>query len=226
MSDIKPYTIAVPDEALARVKSKLDSFDLPKNVDFENDWNYGAPAADIKRLANYWRDCFDWRAQEKRMNQMPQFTTEIEVDGFGALNIHFVHQKSSGSNSIPLLFCHGWPGSFLEVEKILPLLTEVQNGVSFHVVAPSLPNYTFSDGVSKKGFAPKQYAETLHKLMLKLGYNKYVTQGGDWGYVITRQLGVDYPESCVASHINMAFRGPPEFKQTPWTWLQHLFTPW
>ncbi|KAJ6781120.1 hypothetical protein PWT90_00701 [Aphanocladium album] len=225
-SDIKPYTIAVPDEALAKVKSKLGAANLPQHVDFEDDWSYGAPAADIKRLAEYWRDGFDWRAQETRINQLPQYTTGIEVDGFDTLNIHFVHKKSPHLSSIPLLFCHGWPGSFLEVEKILPLLTEEQNGVSFHVVAPSLPNYAFSDGVKKKGFAPKQYAETLHKLMRKLGYSKYVTQGGDWGYAITRQIGIHYPESCVASHINFAVRGPPEFTQTPLTWLQHLVTPW
>lgn len=106
-SDIKPYTVAVPDEALAKLKSKLNAVDLPQHVDFENDWNYGAPAADVRRLATYWRDGFDWRAQEKKINQLPQFTTPIDVDGFGTLNIHFVHQKSAHAGSIPLLFCHG-----------------------------------------------------------------------------------------------------------------------
>ncbi|KAK8147015.1 hypothetical protein G3M48_002267 [Beauveria asiatica] len=225
-SDIHPYTVAVPDDALAKLKAKLGAFTFPQRVDFENDWNYGAPASDVRRLAAYWRDGFDWRAQERRINQLPQYTTPIDVDGFGPLNIHFVHQRSVHPGSIPLLFCHGWPGSFLEAEKILPLLTETANGVSFHVVAPSLPNYAFSDGPVKKGFGPRQYAETLHKLMQKLGYKKYVTQGGDWGYMITRRLGADYPESCVASHVNMAFRGPPAFKETPLTWLKHALTPW
>lgn len=107
MAEIKPYTVAVPDSALARVKAKLDDLDLPQRVDFENDSNYGAAAADIQRLAAYWRDSFDWRAQEKRINQLPQYTTGIDVDGFGTLNIHFVHQKSAVAGSIPLLFCHG-----------------------------------------------------------------------------------------------------------------------
>ncbi|OAA73812.1 Epoxide hydrolase [Cordyceps fumosorosea ARSEF 2679] len=225
-SDIKPYTVAVPEEALGRLKAKLDAHDLPQRVEFEDDTSYGASAVDIRRLAAYWHDGFDWRAQERRINRLPQYTTPIHVDGFGTLNIHFVHQKSAHPESIPLLFCHGWPGSFLEVEKLLPLLVEKRDGVSFHVVAPSLPNFAFSDGATKKGFGPHQYAETLQKLMQKLGYNKYVTQGGDWGYMITRRLGADYPESCVASHINLAFRGPPQFKETPWTWLQHALTPW
>ncbi|EGX89969.1 Epoxide hydrolase [Cordyceps militaris CM01] len=225
-TDIQPYTVAVPDDALAKLKSKLDALDLPQHVEFEDDDRYGVPAADVRRLAAYWRDGFDWRAQERRINQLPQYLTPIEVDGFGTLNIHFVHQKSAHSGSIPLLFCHGWPGSFLEAEKLLPLLKESVNGVSFHVVAPSLPNFAFSDGTTKKGFGPHQYAEALHKLMQKLGYSKYVTQGGDWGYMITRRLGAEYPESCVASHINLAVRGPPQFKETPLTWLQHALTPW
>ncbi|KPA35311.1 epoxide hydrolase [Fusarium langsethiae] len=114
-------------------------------------------------------------AQEGTLNQYPQFTTSVSVDGFGDLEIHFLHQESSKPDSIPLLFVHGWPGSFVEVLKILPLLTEPKDGPSFHIVVPSLPNHVFSDGVSKPGFGIPRYAETLHKLMIKLGYNKYGT---------------------------------------------------
>lgn len=106
-NDIKPYAVAVPDEALARLKSKLEASDLPQRVEFENDWNYGCPADDIKRLAAYWRDGFDWRAQEARINKMPQYTTSVDIDGFGTLDLHFVHQKSTQRGGIPLLFCHG-----------------------------------------------------------------------------------------------------------------------
>lgn len=106
-NDIKPYTVAVRDEALAKLKSKLQAAELPKPVNFQNDWEYGAPAADVARLLNYWRDGFNWRAQEAHMNEMPQYTTPIDVDGFGTLQIHFVHQRSSKPGSIPLLFCHG-----------------------------------------------------------------------------------------------------------------------
>lgn len=107
MSPIKPFKISVPDSAIKRLKDKLELTDWPDEVDFSNDWNYGAPLGDIKRLANRWKDGFDWRAHEKQLNEIPQFTTTISVDGFDDLQIHFVHQKSSNPKSIPLLFCHG-----------------------------------------------------------------------------------------------------------------------
>lgn len=110
---------------------------------------------------------------------------------------------------------HAGPGSIIEVLKILPLLSKPNgNGPSFHVVAPSIPNYGFSQGVSKRGFAVAQYAETCHKLMLGLGYEKYVTQAGDWGHWITRAIGILYPESCKASHFNMVMANSPDGKST------------
>jgi hypothetical protein len=174
MTSIKPYKISIPDSSLSQLKSKLSATAFPASVDFSDSWDYGTPLSDIKRLATYWRDSFDWRAQEKYLNdKLPQYTTTVEVEGFGALNIHFVYQKGNGKKNIPLLFCHGWPGSFLEVMKILPLLTQGNgDGVSFDVVAPSLPNFGFSEGV-KKGFGTPQYAEAIHKVMLNLGYEKY-----------------------------------------------------
>jgi len=174
MPQIAPYKISVPDSSLSQLKSKLSASTFPAEVDFSDSWDYGTPLSDIKRLATYWRDHFDWRAQEKLLNEkLPQFTTTVEVDGFGPLNIHFVHQKGKGKKNIPLLFCHGWPGSFLEVMNILPLLTQGKEGVSFDVVAPSLPNYGFSEEVKKKGFGTPAYAEAIHKVMMNLGYEKY-----------------------------------------------------
>jgi pimeloyl-ACP methyl ester carboxylesterase len=214
MADIKPYKVSVPDDAIKHLKDKLAVTTWPDETEFSHDWPYGAPLRDVKRLAEYWSNGFDWRKQEAEMNKMPQFETKIPVDGFGELNIHFVHKRSSRPDAIPLMFSHGWPGSFLEVEKILPFLTEPQEGQAFHVVAPSLPNFGFSDRVSKPGFSPVKHAETLHKLMLKLGYNKYVNQGGDWGFTIVRIMGHLYPESCLATHINFAriSEAPPTLK--------------
>lgn len=166
-------------------------------------WDYGAPLADVKRLAQYWENSFDWRAQEAKLNQLPNFHKPIKVDGFQELDIHYLHQRSEAPDAIPLLFVHGWPGSYIEVTKLLPALRQNTNGVSFHVVAPSLPNYGWSEGTKEKGFGLKQYATTLHRLMQSLGYHTYVTQGGDWGYMITRTIGLLFPESCLASHINM-----------------------
>lgn len=104
-------------------------------------WDYGAPLADIKRLANYWEKSFDWRAQEQSLNELPNFHRAIKVDGFPELDIHYLHQPSSSADAVPLLFCHGWPGSYVEVTKMLEALKQSNQGVSFHVVAPSLPNF-------------------------------------------------------------------------------------
>lgn len=204
MAPIKPYKIAVPDAALATLHTKLSHATFPKAVDFSDDWDYGAPLSDVKRLAERWRDGYDWRVHETKLNEeLPQFTTRVPVGGFGDLNIHFVHKKSTKENSIPLLFVHGWPGSFMEVIKILPLLTDPEaDAPSFHVVAPSLPNFGFSDEVTKRSFAIRHYAEALHQVMLNLGYDKYVTQGGDWGFAVTRMIGYQFPQHCLASHLN------------------------
>ncbi|KAF4975211.1 hypothetical protein FZEAL_7968 [Fusarium zealandicum] len=226
-SEIKQFKIEVPDSAIVSLKEKLRNASFTNEVDFSDDWAYGAPLSDVKRLAAYWSDGFDWRAQEAKLNELPQFTTNVPVDNYGDIQVHFLHQKSTKPDSIPLLFCHGWPGSFLEVLKILPLLTDSQKGPSFHVVAPSLPNFGFSEGVSKPGFSISQYAEAMHRLMLKLGYEKYVTQGGDWGFMVTRLIGVQYPENCVASHINFVRKTePPSFSKTPWQYLLHALFPY
>ncbi|KAF1966857.1 alpha/beta-hydrolase [Bimuria novae-zelandiae CBS 107.79] len=191
MSDILPLTISIPEARLQQLQQKLALANLPDELD-DAGWDYGAPLADIKRL-------------------LPNFATPIQVDGFDPIDIHFVHQRSSNPNAIPLLFVHGWPGHFLEVSKLLPLFADSEkNGrPAFHVVAPSLPNFGFSGVVKTKGFGLKQYAETCHKLMLKLGYPQYVSQGGDWGTFITRTMGMLYPSSLKASHINMIPCQPP-----------------
>ncbi|TVY35154.1 putative epoxide hydrolase [Lachnellula subtilissima] len=183
-AQITPFKISVPDSALTLVKAKLAATTFPEEVDFSDDWKYGTILSDMNRLIKYWRDEFDWRAQEKKLNDtLPQFTTKVHVDGFGDLEMHFVHKKSPKADSIPLLFCHGWPGSFVEVSKILPLLLENPDGPTFHVVAPSLPNFGFSQGVKQPAF---------------------VTQGGDWGFSITRLVSANYPTHCLATHLNVA----------------------
>ncbi|PWI66482.1 hypothetical protein PCL_04895 [Purpureocillium lilacinum] len=226
---ITPFKIGVPEAAIQRLKEKLAAASFTDETLFTDSWDYGAPLSDVKRLAERWRDGFDWRAQEAKLNEVPQFTTKVDVDGFGELNIHFVYKSSSRRGAIPLLFCHGWPGSFYEVLKILPLLTEPEDpeAPAFDVVAPSLPNFGFSDGVSKKGFSISQYAETLHKVMLNLEYDKYVTQGGDWGYIITRLIGAQYPSHCLASHVNFVrVTEAPKFTNAPLLYLRHALAPY
>ncbi|KAF7303963.1 EHN domain-containing protein [Mycena indigotica] len=216
----QPFQINVSDEHLTLLKAKLDLSAFPDELD-EAGWAYGAPLTDLKRLVKRWKDGYDWRKHEKALNdELPQFTRDIEVDGFGSLNIHYVHIRSGLEDAIPLLFVHGWPGSFFEIRKMGPLLAQVHpDHPSFHVVAISLPGYGFSEAPKKKGFNSKQYAEVCHKLMLALGYNEYVTQGGDWGGIIlwiTRKLAVEYGgEHAKAWHTNFPVVGPPRFSWNP-----------
>lgn len=222
-----PFTLSIPQADLELLRKKLEVTRLPDELDGAG-WDYGVPLADVRRLVARWKDGFDWRATEATINQLPQFTRDIEVDGFGSLNIHYIHQKSQVENAIPLLFVHGWPGSFLEASKLLPLLTaKSPENPSFHMVVPSLPNFGFSDGIKKKGFALDAYAETLHKLMIALGYNEYVVQGGDWGTHITSKLAQLYgPKYVKARHTNYLFVAAPTFLSNPFLWLEHLVTPY
>ncbi|KAF2761606.1 alpha/beta-hydrolase [Pseudovirgaria hyperparasitica] len=222
-----PYTISVPDEAIDDLKQRLALTKFPDELDADDQWAYGSPLADIKRLAAYWKDGFDWRKAESKLNELPNFRTTVNIDGFGDIGIHFIHAVNPSSNAIPLLFCHGWPGSFLEVTKLLPLLHGTPTTPAFTIIAPSLPNYGFSDRTTTPGFALAQYAETCHKLMLQLGYPHYATQGGDWGFYITRTMGALYPASVLASHINMIRpAGPPTLTSNPLLALQHALTPY
>ncbi|KAJ5916204.1 hypothetical protein N7504_000219 [Penicillium tannophilum] len=223
-----PYTISVPDVSLQELKQRLAwaKFATQFESSEQDSWDFGVPAKEMKRLVAYWKDQYDWRKAEAQLNELPQYRTEIEVDGFGTLDIHFVHQVSPVKDAIPLLFSHGWPGSFIEVTKLLPMLQGDDSQPAFHVVAPSLPNFGFSSGVTKRGFGWAQYAETFNKLMLKLGYSEYVTQGGDLGHWITRSIGTLYPEHCKASHLNMVIAQPPKWTTNPILALQHSIQPY
>ena len=149
MASIQPYKIAVPQEKLDILKKKLELASFPDELD-DSEWDYGSPLADIKRLTALWKDGYDWRSAETKLNECPQFTTDIPIDGYETFKVHFIHRKSETKNAIPLIFVHGWPGSFDEVTKILPKLVEGgKDQPAFHVVAPSLVNFGFSQGTKK-----------------------------------------------------------------------------
>ncbi|KAL3467284.1 Alpha/Beta hydrolase protein [Aspergillus heterothallicus] len=236
---ITPFTISIPDSRLTRLHQKLSLADfpsdeettIPNTIETPNSneperWSRGAPVSEIKRLTAYWKTEFNWRAVEARLNtELPQFTTDVEIDGFGGYTVHFVHRRGGGeeaggssttsSNSaIPLLFLHGWPGSFLEVGRILPLLVDGDgdgdgDGQSFHVVAPSLIDFGFSGASRGKAFGLDQHAEAYHKLMLALGYSEYIIQSGDLGYLISRRISALYGPNIKAIHTNSALPAPP-----------------
>ncbi|KAF9556760.1 alpha/beta-hydrolase [Agrocybe pediades] len=221
-----PYKIAVADESIQLLKQKLALTTFPDELENAG-WEYGVPLADVRRLIARWKDGYDWRKYEAQINEeLPQFTRDIDVEGFGKLNIHYVHKKSEVANAIPLLFVHGWPGSFTEVQKVLPLL--IQGGSdypAFHVVALGIPGFGFSEAPTKPGFALAQYAEVANKLMLALGYNEYVTQGGDWGFTITLKIAQDYGgKHSKAWHVNSQLTAPPHPTYTPSLYLKHLFS--
>ncbi|KIJ54862.1 hypothetical protein M422DRAFT_42077 [Sphaerobolus stellatus SS14] len=228
MTSPTPFHIQVSDSELLRLHQKLALTTLPDEID-EAGWAYGVPLTDVQELLTYWRNEFDWKKQETLLNErLQQYTLDVPVEDFGTLNVHFVHQKSKVKGAIPLLFVHGWPGSFLEVSKLFPILIAKSDKYpSFHVVAPSLPNFGFSEGVKKKGFGMHQYAEVCHKVMLALGYDQYVTQGGDWGFRITRMIGTLYGgKHCVGSHTNMPMGFKPRFFTNPFLWFHNLLFPY
>ncbi|EJF55272.1 alpha/beta-hydrolase [Dichomitus squalens LYAD-421 SS1] len=221
----KPFQVAVSDEDIESLQRRLDLARLPDQLEGAR-WDYGVPLADIKRLIAHWKAGFDWRKVEAEINMLPMFTRDIEVEGFGTLNVHYVHQRSEVKSAIPLLFVHGWPGHFIEVRRILPLLTSVGDGhPSFHVVAPSLPGFGFSEAPRKTGFKGPQYAQLLNKLMLALGYNEYVYQGGDWGHILgTHAVKLHGHKHVKAWHTNMAFANPPTFTRFPFLYIRSLLT--
>lgn len=181
------------------LRRKLELTRLPFNLANEQ-WaeDNGVTVQKVEELVQFWRTSYKWREEEARLNELPQYTCHVEVDNYGDLKMHFVHSRSFIADAIPLLFVHGWPGSFVEATKMMPILTEA----GFHVVSPSLPGYGFSSCPDKAGFTNEQDAEAVHQVMLKLGYQRYVAQGGDWGSDIVRDLGRIFPEHVKAVHIN------------------------
>jgi len=227
MTTPKPFQISVPDELLSFIKQRVSTARIPPGLDLpkSEEWTLGIPPATISHLRDYWEKKYDWRSVEAKINlHLKMFTLPIEEDG-ETMNIHFVHHQSEHPDAVPLIFQHGWPGNFLEVEKIIDLLTSpTEPGQqAYHVVAPSLPGFSFSDGPKHNEFTLKNMASIDHKLMLALGYSKYMAQGGDWGSMVVRIMALDYPESCVAVHVNMVASGPPSWWRNPLSFIYLIF---
>ena len=205
---IRPFQIAVPDAVLDDLRARLVMARLPDQLDGVG-WQYGTELEYLTELIEYWRDGFDWREQERRLNEFDQFKTVIDD-----LDIHFIHQRSPDADALPLIITHGWPGSIAEFAKIIgPLTNPVAHGGdagdAFHVVAPSMPGYGFSDKPRAAGFGPEQIAEVNASLMARLGYERYGIQGGDWGSIVSRWNAFNHPDQAVGLHLNMLIAGPP-----------------
>lgn len=196
--NIRPFRIAVPEAAIADLHARLDRTRWPDEIN-DAAWGWGTSLPWLKGLAEYWRHGFDWRAQEARLNALPQFVAEID-----GLDIHFVHLRATGKNPLPLLLTHGWPGSFIEFEKIAPLLISGDEG--FDLVIPSLPGYGFSARPGAMGMNPVAIGTLWAKLMAGLGYTRYGAQGGDWGAAVTTAVAQAAPENVVGIHQNFIIR--------------------
>jgi epoxide hydrolase len=205
---IRPFTIAIADQDIADLRERLARSRLPEMLP-DTGWSYGTDTAYLTELLDYWQHDFDWREQERQLNRFDQFVTDIN-----GLDIHFIHVRSPHANATPLMITHGWPGSIVEFHKLIEPLTrpELHGGSvddAFHVVAPSLPGFAFSEKPAEPGYNPEKMAHTLAALMQRLGYSRYGLQGGDWGAIINRLHAARYPDRVIGLHSNFVLANPP-----------------
>ncbi|MGY2894365.1 epoxide hydrolase family protein [Deinococcus sp. UYEF24] len=203
--DIRPFVMAVPDQQLAELKRRLRDTRWPEPFltdRTQDDSEYGAYPDFVRSLTQAWLETFDWRAREAQLNRLPHYHALV-----GGLKIHFVHQRGTGPAPLPLVLTHGWPGSFVEMERLIPLLADPAShggdpADAFHVVAPSLPGYGFSDAPHAPGVSSRQIAGLWAELMGGLGYARFGAQGGDIGAGVSTWLGFDHPERVRGLHLN------------------------
>ena len=205
--DIVPFRIEATDDQITDLQRRLNATRWP-NREVVEDWSQGIPLSYTQELCAYWANEYDWRAREAHLNSFAQFRTEL--DGLG---IHFIHVRSKHENALPLVMTHGWPGSIVEFHKVIEALSDptAHGGDSrdaFHVICPSLPGYGFSDKPTETGWGVEKIGDTWARLMARLGYDRYVAQGGDWGSMVTTMIGLQDPEHCAAIHLNMPVVGP------------------
>jgi pimeloyl-ACP methyl ester carboxylesterase len=205
---IRPFSINVPDSDLEDLRRRILATRLPERETVA-DFSQGVPLATVQKLARYWGTEYDWRRVEARLNAVPNFITEID-----GLDIHFIHVRSRHEKALPIIITHGWPGSIIEQLKLVEPLTDptAHGGTAadaFDVVIPSMPGYGFSGKPTTTGWGPERIARAWNALMRRLGYTKYVAQGGDWGAIIVDQMGVQAPPELMAIHTNMAGVVPP-----------------
>jgi pimeloyl-ACP methyl ester carboxylesterase len=204
---IEPFRIQATNAQLDDLRRRLRATRWPDRETVD-DWSQGIPLAYVQDVCAFWADKYDWPAREARLNRFPQFRTPI--DGLG---IHFLHVRSPHADALPLVISHGWPGSIVEFHKVIePLANPTQHGGeardAFHVVCPSLPGYGFSDKPTRAGWKVERIARAWSELMQRLGYARYVAQGGDWGAMVTTAIGLQDAAHCAGIHLNMPIATP------------------
>ena len=204
---MEPFEIHVPDSVLSDLSERLARTRWPE-AETVSDWSQGIPLAYVQELCEYWREGYDWRAVEARINALPQFVTAID-----GVDIHFLHVRSPQEDARPLVLTHGWPGSIVEFLKVIgPLSDPTAHGGdaadAFHLVIPTIPGYGFSGKPTSTGWGVQRVAHAWAELMVRLGYASYFAQGGDWGAGITVAIGLQDVEHCAGIHTNMPTVGP------------------
>ncbi len=204
---ITPFAIHASDEALDDLQRRLANTRWPE-AELVDDWSQGIPLAYVQEVCAYWAEKYDWRARETALNRFPQFKTPID-----GIDVHFVHVRSKHEDALPIVITHGWPGSIVEFQKVIePLTDPTAHGGSasdaFHVVCPSLPGYGYSSKPKETGWGCGRMAAAWGVLMKRLGYERWVAQGGDWGAMVTTLIGAQAPEGCAAIHLNMPIAPP------------------
>lgn len=200
---LRPFKLSVPESLLEDLRQRLSNVRFPDEPPLDP-WATGTSVAYLKKLLAYWRDGFDWRAQEAKLNTFHQFAVPL-----AGIEVHFIHEEGKGPNPMPLLLCHGWPGSVMEFYKLLPMLTDPARfggdpADAFTVIAPSLLGYVFSFKPGQKRFSIEAIAEVFAALMTDiLGYRRFGAQGGDWGAFIASRLGFAFPECMIGIHLNL-----------------------
>ena len=208
-AEIHPFRYQAPQSALDDLKARLARTRFPEREPVD-DWSQGVPLARLRALVDYWRSDYDWRRCEATLNGFAQYRTEIDGLGF-----HFLHVRSPHAQALPMILTHGWPGSVIEFFKVIgPLTDPTTHGGrasdAFHLVVPSLPGFGFSDKPSERGWNSMRIARAWAKLMQRLGYRRYVAQGGDWGSDVTTKMAQQHAEGLAGIHLNMPFVFPED----------------
>ncbi|QHA02466.1 alpha/beta fold hydrolase [Streptomyces broussonetiae] len=206
---IRPFRVGIPERDLADLRRRIMATRWPDR-ETVNDQSQGVQLATMKELARYWGTVYNWRNIEEKLNSLPQYMTEI--DGLG---IHFIHVRSRHADALPMILTHGWPGSILEFLKVIgPLSNPTAHGGraedAFHLVIPSMPGYGFSERPTSTGWNPDRIARAWAVLMARLGYKRYVSQGGDWGAVISDKMAIQQPAGLLGIHVNFPATVPPD----------------